>query len=116
MVDRNLSLSNGAVGIFPIMTIYLAHPFASDPVGHTTRVRRIARRLALEGHLPLSPHLLLGPILHENRERDLAIALCRRMVGLADEVHVFGLETDGMRLEVEEALRLGKVVRRFDGP
>ena len=94
--------------------VFLAHPFSSDPVGHTARVRRIARRLALQGHLPLSPHLLLGPILKESDERDLALSLCLRLIGFSDEVHAHGDPTEGMTLELREARRLGKVIRIFD--
>ena len=100
----------------PPKIVYVCHPFASDPVRHAARVRSIGRRLAVSGDLPLVPHLLLGPILREDRERDLAMRLCLQLVSLADEVRVYGDPSEGMRLEIAEAERLGIPVVREELP
>ncbi len=70
-------------------------------------VRVISREVALRGALPLAPQLLLGLALKEPEERDLGLRLCLRMVAMADEVRVYGEPTEGMRLEIAEAERLG---------
>ena len=87
--------------------IYICHPFASDPPRHQGTVRSICRRVVLEGHLPLAPQIMLPAFLEETGERDRALRLCLRLVALADEVRVYGVPTEGMRLEVAEARRLG---------
>jgi hypothetical protein len=61
----------------------------------------------MEGHLPLPPQLFVPGFIDEATERDLALGLCLKLVALADEVRVYGELTDGMRLEIAEANRLG---------
>jgi hypothetical protein len=53
--------------------------------------------------------------LDESTERDVAMRLCLRLVSLSDEVRVYGPEiSEGMRLEIAEAERLGIPVLRGD--
>ena len=93
--------------------IFVSHSFSWNPDANRASVARIARRLALEGHLPLGPQLLFSHFIDETTERDLALKLCLQLVALADEVQVYGEPTEGMRLEIEEARRLGiPVVKR----
>lgn len=87
--------------------IFISHAYSGDPAGNCTRVRGIARRLALEGHLPLAPHLYPPQFLDEAAERDLAIGICLGLVRLSDEVRVYGEPTEGMRVEIAEAGRRG---------
>ena len=94
--------------------IFVSHPFASDPVRHARRVAGIARELALAGHLPLTPQLYLPAFIDEVTERDLALRLCMRLVALSDEVRVYGEPSEGMRLEIAEARRLGITVVASD--
>lgn len=83
--------------------IFVCHAFSSNPGSNHAAVIRIARRLALQGHLPLAPQLLFPHFIDETSERDLALKLCLQHVALADEVRVFGEVTEGMRLEIDEA-------------
>jgi hypothetical protein len=93
--------------------VYIAHPFADDSSGNAVRVRGIARPLAEEGLLPLAPHIYLPQFLSEATERDLALRLCLRLVALCDELRIRGPEiTEGMRLEIAQAERLGIPVVR----
>lgn len=91
----------------PVKRIFISHAYSGDPAGNRTRVRGIARRLALEGHLPLAPHLYLPQFLNGATERDIALGICLRLVRLSDEVRVYGEPTDGMRVEIAEAGRRG---------
>ena len=88
-------------------TVFVSHPFSSSPRWNCSQVAKIARRLALEGHLPLAPQLLLPHFINENVERDFALKLCLRLVALSDEVRVYDELSEGMRLEIAEAERLG---------
>lgn len=87
--------------------VFISHPYASDPLGNRALVARIARRLSLDGHLPLPPQLLFPHFINEQLERDLALKLCLQLLGLADEVRAYGSPSEGMRLEIAEAERLG---------
>lgn len=63
--------------------------------------------------MPLAPQLFLPQFVDEESERDLALSLCLRLVSRADELWAFGDPTEGMRLEIAEAERLGiPMVRR----
>jgi len=88
-------------------TVFVCHPYAGDPEGNRNRVREIARRLALEGHLPIAPQIYLPQFIDEATERDLALTICLAMLALCDELQVYGEPTEGMRLEIAEARRLG---------
>jgi hypothetical protein len=68
---------------------------------------RIARRLALAGHLPLAPQIDLPEFLAEATERDIALRICMGLVRLAEELRVYGEPTEGMQREIAEARRLG---------
>jgi dienelactone hydrolase len=87
--------------------IFISHPYSGDPDRNHSRVRRIARLLALEGHLPLAPHIYVPQFIDEASERDVALGICLGLVRLSDEVRVYGEPSDGMRREIAEAVRLG---------
>jgi len=86
--------------------LYICHPFGSDPQGNAERVRKICRWFAQQGYLPLAPQIYLPQFLDEASEREVAMGVCRRLIGLADELLVFGEPTAGMLMEMEEAERL----------
>ena len=93
-------------------TVFISHPYSGNQDRNRTVVLSLVRRLALDGHLPIAPQLFLPQFLDEATERDLALRLCLRLVALADEVRVYGEPTEGMRLEIAEAERLGIPVVR----
>jgi hypothetical protein len=87
--------------------IYVCHPYRSDPKANQTQVAGICRHLVRSGHLPLAPHVYLPAFLDEATERSVAMELCLRLVGLAEEIRVYGKPSEGMRLEIAEAYRRG---------
>ena len=98
-------------------SVYICHPFGSDPHGNAARVRRICRWFAQQGYLPLAPHIYLPQFLDVVTEREMALDLCRRLIALADELLVFGEPTAGMKIEIEVAERMGiAVVHVIWGP
>ena len=100
-----------------IKVVYISHPFGADPRGNAERVRKICRWLAKQGYLPLAPHIYFPQFLEEADEREVAMDFCRGMIGLADELLVFGEPTAGMKMEMEEAERIGvRVVHVVFGP
>jgi hypothetical protein len=96
--------------------VFVCHPFAADPDSNQGQVARVARGVALEGHLPLAPQIYLPQFLDEATERDLALRLCLRLVALSDEVRAYGEPTAGMRVEIAEAARLGIPIIRVERP
>lgn len=91
-------------------TVFISHPFSSNPDGSGVAVAAIARRLALDGHLPLAPQIYLPQFILEKDERVLTLWLCLRLVALSDEIRVYGEPSAGMHLEIAEARRLGVAV------
>ncbi|MDP3984277.1 MAG: DUF4406 domain-containing protein [Acidimicrobiia bacterium] len=87
--------------------VYVCHPLRDDPARNVESVQRICRRLLTAGSVPLAPQLLLPRFLDEATERDIAIKMCVILVGKADELWVYGDPSEGMRLEIAEARRLG---------
>ncbi len=90
----------------PAKLVYICHPYSSQPEANAAVIRDLCRRCALDGHLPLAPQIYLPQFLDEVTERDVAMDLCRRLIGLADKLLVFGDPTRGMQSEIEEAHRL----------
>ncbi len=88
-------------------TVFISHPYAGNQRGNVDKVRRLARSLATDGDLPLAPHIYLPQFIDETTERELALRVCLAFVALADELRFFGEPTEGMRLEIAEARRLG---------
>lgn len=87
--------------------VFVCHPFAGDLAGNRRRVAEICSRLILQNILPISPQIYLPEFLDESTQRDLALRLCLELVELCDEVRVYGEPTEGMRLEITEARRVG---------
>ena len=92
--------------------IYIASPYAGDVKRNTEMARRYSRYAIDQGCIPITPHLWLPGILSEETERDLAIDMGLRLLGLCSEIWICG-ETisKGMRLELKYAISTGIPVR-----
>lgn len=95
--------------------IYIAHPLLGDnddPRKNKHRVSEICREIA--GKYPNI--LILSPIhafsFLSSLDRERPLALCRKLLSLADELWVFGdwQTSEGCRKEVEWAKEMGKPV------
>lgn len=92
--------------------IYVCHPYADDPEANTERVRELCRALTDSGYLPVAPQLYLPQFLDEDTQREVALSFCLELVGICDEVRVYGGRvTAGMRREIERAEVLSIPVR-----
>jgi hypothetical protein len=98
-----------------VATIYICHPFSLNPEKNRPVIARLARRLALLDHLPLAPQIYLPQFLDEAMERGVALRMCLRIAALAQEVRGYSEPSEGMRLEIAEARRLGIPVVAGDG-
>lgn len=100
--------------------VYISHPFKNNPKKNMRSVYSICRHIALNmPHiLPVSPLNMFSFLNDSNKyERRKALGYCLRVLSLCDEVWVFGSwkESEGCRMEVKEARKLGKAVRFFSG-
>jgi len=87
--------------------VYICHAYSSNPRHHVESVRGICRDLAMQGLAPIAPQLSAPQYLDEGEERRIALRICLALVGRADELRVYGEPSEGMRLEIAEARRLG---------
>ena len=92
--------------------VYIASPFAGDERYNTEMARRYCRYAVDQACIPIAPHLWLPGILSEETERDLALDMDLRLLGLCSEIWLCG-ETisKGMRMELKYALSAGIPVR-----
>lgn len=87
--------------------VFISHPFTANPKENMDRVSAIACRLAIEGHVPFAPQLFLPLFLDETTERHIALRICLKLVSLADKLHIYGEISEGMTLEIQDAISLG---------
>jgi hypothetical protein len=93
--------------------VYVCHPFADDPVENAVRVRLICRRLVHAGVVPVAPSIYWPQFLDDLTERDLGQNVALELLGLCDELWVYGDRvTERMERELAEA-RVRQVTVRF---
>ncbi|MCP4674545.1 MAG: hypothetical protein GY854_03310 [Deltaproteobacteria bacterium] len=95
--------------------VYVCHPYSNDPENNVAQVTLICRALVANNALPLAPHLFIPQFVDEETDREKALELCCDLLGMCDEVRVYGGNiTDGMRREIGHAMQRGIPVRFVD--
>jgi hypothetical protein len=88
--------------------VYVAHPYRGDEAENRERVGEIMRELNKDFPevLFLSPIHAFGWL---GDDHDRALALCRRLLAMADEIWLFGdwRHSEGCLMERDEAKKLG---------
>ena len=87
--------------------VCVCHPYGHDPTSNSEAVKRIGHRLLKQKCVPIPPQVFLPLLVSEERDRHVVMQIWLRLVRLADEVRVYRRPTEGMRLEIAEAERLG---------
>ena len=97
--------------------IYVVSPYAGNIEENVAAAIRYCRRVIEEGHMPVASHLLYPQMLDDSDpgQRELGLAFGLALLAVCDEVWVFGEISSGMAREIEEAKRLGKPVKYFEG-
>lgn len=91
-----------------IPAVYTAHS------KHTFFCRDvISQFVLLKGALPLNPFRIFDYFLGDRADRDLVRRGNNNLVRIADETWVFGSIADGVFLEIQHAMSLGRRVRFF---
>ncbi len=96
--------------------IYVYSPYRGNTETNTQNARRYCRLVMEQGGIPFAPHLLFTQFLDDAipKERERGLRMGTQMLGLCDELWAFGEPSEGMRMEIEQAGRLGIPVRRLD--
>lgn len=94
--------------------IYVASPYAGDVEANTELAKRACRHVMEQGHAFFAPHLLYPALLDDMnpRERKAGLDMGFAVLERCDELWYFGKYiSNGMRLEIEEAKRLGVLIQ-----
>ena len=96
--------------------IFVCSPYRGDMETNTQNARQYCRLVMEQGGIPFAPHLLFTQFLDEDKavERRRGLRLGMEMLKLCDELWAFGEPTEGMRMEMIQAKRLGIPVHRLD--
>ena len=97
--------------------VYVASRYAGDVTRNTAAAIGYCRKVIQDGYMPIASHLLYPQILDDNNpvERELGLSFGLALLQVCDEVWVFGKVTKGMAGEIEEAKKLKKQIRYFEG-
>ena len=99
--------------------IYVCSPYAADPERNARRTENFCRYVWKMGGIPLAPHLLFPRFMNENRnkEREAGLRMARKLLGMCDEMWVFGDEiSEGMVGEIVEASARCIPIYHYNGP
>lgn len=98
--------------------IYVCSPYAADPERNARRAENFCRYVWEMGGIPLAPHLLFPRFMNENRnkEREAGLRMARKLLGMCDEMWVFGDEiSEGMVGEIVEASSRSIPIYHYNG-
>lgn len=93
--------------------VYVASALSGDIEGNVEKTKKYSSFVARSGACPLNPILNLHGVISEETGRDEAMAMDLSLLQRCDEVWAFGKLTAGMRMEIEEAKRIGLPIRMF---
>ncbi len=100
--------------------VYISHPIKGDKAGNIEKIIKIVRsiNLFLPDIVPLTNYiadcLALNDDVKEERDKGLSNDEAILQSGIVDELWVFGNEiSDGMRIEIDVAQKIGIPVRYF---
>lgn len=91
--------------------VYICSPCRGDYTNNIQRAKEYSRTAAMQGCIPITPHIYLTQFMDDAvpAERELALSFGRELVLLCDELWAFGLDkpTEGMAAEIELAQQAG---------
>ena len=92
---------------------YIASACSGDIEGNTRKTKEYSKFAIRQGAVPINPILNLTGVLDEGTDRDLALSIDLALLARADEVWVFGVPTEGMLIECDEAAKRNIIIRWF---
>ena len=97
--------------------VYIASPYAGDIEINVERAKRYSRFAAMNGVIPIAPHLLFPQFLDEAcaDERNIGLYCGLALLDKCSEVWVFGNRiSTGMAAEIERARYRNLTIRYFN--
>lgn len=97
--------------------VYVVSRYAGDVDANVEAAVAYCRQAINEGYMPVASHLMYPGILNDSDkdERELGMMFGLALLAMCDEVWVFGAISEGMAREIEEAKRLKKRIKYFEG-
>ncbi|MEG1550170.1 MAG: DUF4406 domain-containing protein [Ruthenibacterium sp.] len=95
--------------------IYVASKYAGATQTNVANAIRYCRFVIKKRCMPIAGHLIYPQILNDEnpREREMGLMFGLALLAVCDEVWCFGEISQGMKMEITEAKRLGKKIRYF---
>lgn len=99
--------------------VYICSPCRGDYENNIQRAKEYSRAAAMQGCIPITPHIFLTQFMDDTipAERELALKMGRELVLMCSELWAFGLDhpSAGMAAEIELARERGiPVVNGFE--
>lgn len=96
--------------------IFICSPYRGDVTRNKTNALTYCRRAANDGYMPMAPHLYFTRFLDDNdpEQRNAGISAGLEWLEQCAEVWVYGEPTEGMKIEIAHAEKLGKRVVYFN--
>lgn len=91
------------------MNIYICSPLRGDYETNISNAKDYCREVALQGDIPIAPHIYFTQFLDDSipSEREIGLKYGLELVGLCDKVYVYGEPSEGMKAEIKLAEQLG---------
>lgn len=99
--------------------VYVCSPYAADPERNARLAEDYCRFVWQRGGIPLAPHLLFPRFMDDScpAERDAGLRMARKLLGMCDELWVFGdLISEGMVAEIAAAASQSIPIYHHPGP
>ena len=85
------------------MNIYICSPLRGDYSKNIGRALKYCREVALQGDIPIAPHIYFTQFLDDA----IPLKYGLELVKLCDMVYVYGKPSEGMKAEIKLAEQLG---------
>lgn len=92
--------------------VFICSPYRGNISQNISNARRYANEAVSEWLLPIVPHLYFPQFLNDNnpQERDMGIKMGIELLKDCEEVRVYWKPTEGMTIEINEAVKLKKKI------
>ena len=95
--------------------IYVCSPLRGDISGNIAKAKAHCREIALNGDMPIAPHVYATQFLDDTvpPERAVGMAIGIELLRFCDELRIYGdTISEGMAAEMAEAERRGMLIAR----
>jgi len=84
--------------------IFICSPLKGNIKENIKRAKEYSREAVSAGHIPITPHIYFTQFLDDNNpeEREVGMAMGRKLLDLCDEMWIYGRPTEGMLQEINQ--------------